>query len=121
MYELQKLSNNYNFDISTTKTKVMAYQGKYPIRSKIILNNKSIIEQVSNFNYLGCNGTNKYDDLNYKLSKFQNICGVTARTLKKTRKETYLKILQNYGSCSTFMWQRNVDTKKERLEQNSSG
>jgi hypothetical protein len=31
MYELQKLSNNYNFNISTTKTKVMAFQGKYPI------------------------------------------------------------------------------------------
>jgi hypothetical protein len=89
MYELQKLSNDYNFNISTTKTKVMASQGKYPIRSKIILNSKSIIEQVSNFNYLGCNVTYKYDeDLSYKLSKFQNMCGVIARTLKKeTRKE----------------------------------
>jgi hypothetical protein len=36
MYELQKLSNNYNFNISTTKTKVMAFRGKYPNRSKII-------------------------------------------------------------------------------------
>jgi hypothetical protein len=44
MNELQKLSNNYNFYISTTKTKVLAFQGKYAIRSKIILNNKSIIE-----------------------------------------------------------------------------
>jgi hypothetical protein len=93
MYELQKLSNSYNFNISTTKTKVMPFQGKYPIRSKIVLNNKSIIEQVPNFNYLGCNATYKYDeDLNDKLSKFQNICGVIARTLKKkTRKETNLK------------------------------
>jgi hypothetical protein len=57
MYELQKLSNNYNFNISTTSTKVMALQGKYPSRSKIILNNKSIIEQVSSFSYLGCNVT----------------------------------------------------------------
>jgi hypothetical protein len=72
MYELQKLSNNYNFNISTTKTKVIAFQWKYPIRLKIILNNKSITEQVSNFNYLGCNVTYKYDeDLN---DKFQNIC-----------------------------------------------
>jgi hypothetical protein len=92
-YELQKLSNNYNFDIYTTKTKVVASQGTYSIRSKIILNNKSIIEKVSNFNYLGCNVTHKYDeDFNDKLSKFQNICGVIARTLKmKTRKETNLK------------------------------
>jgi hypothetical protein len=51
------------------------------------------MEQVSNFNYLGCNVTYKYDEhLNVKLSKFQNICGVIARTLKtKTRKETNLK------------------------------
>jgi hypothetical protein len=53
----------------------MAFQGKYPIRLKIILNDKSIIEQVSNLNYLGCNVTCKYDeDLNDELSKFQNIC-----------------------------------------------
>jgi hypothetical protein len=31
------------------------------------------------------------------------------------------KILQNYGSSSTFIWQRNMDTEKERLEHNSSG
>jgi hypothetical protein len=61
-YELQKLSNNYNFNISTTKAKVMAFQGKYTIRSKIILNNKSITEQVYNFNYIVCNVTYKYDD-----------------------------------------------------------
>jgi hypothetical protein len=49
----------------------MAFQGKYQIRSKIILNNKSIIEQVTNCNYLGCNVTYKYDEyLNDKLSKF---------------------------------------------------
>jgi hypothetical protein len=96
MCELQKLSNSYNFNISTTKTKVnkvMAFQGKYPIRSKIILNNKSIIQQVSSFNYLECNVIYKYDeDLNDKLCKFQNIYGLISRTLKKkTRKETNLK------------------------------
>jgi hypothetical protein len=71
----------------------MAFQGKYSFRTKIILNHKSITEQVSNLNYLGCNVTYKYDeDLNDKLSKFQNICGVIARTLKKkTRKVTNLK------------------------------
>jgi hypothetical protein len=93
MCELQKLSNNYNFNVSTTETKVMAFQGKYSIRSKIILNNKSIIDQVYNFNYLGRNVTYKcYEDLNDKLSKFQNIFGVIAGTLKKkTSKETNLK------------------------------
>jgi hypothetical protein len=41
MYELQKLSNIYNFKISTTKTKVMTFRGKYPIRSKITLDQGS--------------------------------------------------------------------------------
>jgi hypothetical protein len=51
------------------------------------------LNSVPNFNYLGCNVTYKYEeDLNDKLSKFQNICGVIARTLqKKTKKETNLK------------------------------
>jgi hypothetical protein len=47
MYELQKLSNNYNFNIATTKTKVIAFQRKYPFQSKTILNNKSIIQSKS--------------------------------------------------------------------------
>jgi hypothetical protein len=92
----------------------MAFQGKYPIRSKIILNNKSITEQVSNFNYLGRNVTYKYDeDLNDKLSKLKNICGAIARTLKKkTRKETNLKCYKImavpvllYGS-ETWTWRK---------------
>jgi hypothetical protein len=93
MYELQKLSNIYNFKISTTKTKVMASRGKYPIRSKVTLDDNSITEQVSDFNYLGCNVTYKYDeDLNKKINKFQSICGAVSRTLiRKTRKETNLK------------------------------
>jgi polyphosphate kinase len=63
LYELQKKkNNNYNFNISITKTKVMAFQEKYPIRTKIILNNKSVIQQVYNFNYIVCNVTYKYDD-----------------------------------------------------------
>jgi hypothetical protein len=55
------------------KNKSYGFQGKCPVRSKIFLNNKSIIEQVSSFNYLGCNVTYKYDeDLNDKFRKFKN-------------------------------------------------
>jgi hypothetical protein len=46
MYELQNLSNNYNFKISTTKMKVMAFKESTQFNQKIILNNKSITEQV---------------------------------------------------------------------------
>jgi hypothetical protein len=94
MYELRKLSNICNFKICATKTKVMAFRGKYLIRSKITLDNNSIIEQVSDFNYLGCNVTYAYDkDLNKKkINKCQSICGVISRTLKrKIREETNFK------------------------------
>jgi hypothetical protein len=67
MCEVQNLGNNCIFNISTTKTNVLTFQEKNPIRSKILLNNKSILEQVFNFNYLGYNVTYKYDeDLNDK-------------------------------------------------------
>jgi hypothetical protein len=61
-----------------------------------VLFSSSIIEQVSDFNYLGCSGTYKYDeDLNNKINKCQSICGVISRTLKrKTRKETNLKFYE---------------------------
>jgi hypothetical protein len=66
---------------------------KVPNSIKYNFKHKSITEQVSNFNYLGCNVTHKYgEDLNDKLS---NICAVTARTMKKkTRKETNLKFFK---------------------------
>jgi hypothetical protein len=70
----------------------MAFRGKDPIRSKITLDNNPIIEQLSDFNYLGCDVTYKYDeDLNKKMNKCQSICGVISRTLKKSKKETNLK------------------------------
>jgi hypothetical protein len=50
---LNKITLNYNLEISINKSKVMAFKGKYPVRSKIMINNK-IIKQVKNFNYLGC-------------------------------------------------------------------
>jgi hypothetical protein len=39
-------------EISTEKTEIMAFQGIYPIYSKVILYNK-IIEQVSCLKFLG--------------------------------------------------------------------
>jgi hypothetical protein len=58
----------YNLEISSNKSKVMAFEGKHPRRSKIVIDNK-IIEQVSHFNYLGCDVSYNYDaDL---LNEFQ--------------------------------------------------
>ena len=68
--------------ISTQKTKVMAFHGKYPIRTKICIENK-IIQQVSHSKYLGCDVRyDMDDDINQKCLKFQTICGAIRRTLK---------------------------------------
>jgi Holliday junction resolvase len=40
-------------EISSHKSKIMAFECKHPRRSKIVIDN-IIIEQVSHFNYLGC-------------------------------------------------------------------
>ena len=51
------------------------------------------IEQVSHFDYLGCDVSYKPDnDIIMKLHKFQYICGTIHKTLKnKMRKDTMLK------------------------------
>jgi hypothetical protein len=74
------------------KSKIMAFKGKFPVRSKINIDNCPL-EQVRHFDYLGCGVTYDQDkDVNNKLHKFQNICGTIRRNLKtKTRKFTQLK------------------------------
>jgi hypothetical protein len=63
----------YNLEISHDKTKNMAFCGKYQIRSKITLTNKTI-EQVQSFHYLVCDISFNYvTDLRRKVYKFQYI------------------------------------------------
>jgi hypothetical protein len=78
-------------EISSNKSKVIAFEGKHPRRSKIITDNK-IIEQVSHFNYLGCDVSCNCDaDLQIKLNTCQYMCGTIKRTLtNKIRKDTQL-------------------------------
>jgi hypothetical protein len=68
----------------------MAFCGKRLVRSKLILDNQPI-EQVSKFNYLGCQLSYKDEaDVNHKLEKFNYMCSTIKRTLKnKTRMETH--------------------------------
>ena len=52
-----------------------------------------IIEQVSHFQYLGCDITfEEEQDINKKINTYQHICGTIRRTIKgKTRRETQMK------------------------------
>lgn len=92
VYKLYQLGNAYNLRISKKKTKVMAHRGKFPVRSKIVVEDQ-ILEQVSHFEYLGCNVSWDVDrDIEKKVNKFQSICGTINRTLQnKTTKETKMK------------------------------
>jgi len=47
------MSKDYNLKICTDKTKIMAFKGKHLVHSKIEIDG-SILEQVKQFNYLGC-------------------------------------------------------------------
>lgn len=117
-YQLQLIMEKYNLKISNHKTKTMAFEGVDHRRCKIVLNNE-IIEQVSSFNYLGCNISYlKEQDVKNKMSKFQQMCGTIRRTLKnKTQRSTQLKFytslavpILTYGSEN---WSINRATKKK--------
>jgi hypothetical protein len=50
--DLQNRTKDFNVEIYTVKTKVMVFQAKVPIRSKIHIYNK-VTKQVNCFKYLG--------------------------------------------------------------------
>lgn len=91
LFNLSNISRNFNLNISTKKTKVLAFRGAETIRAKIVLEGKTI-EQINSFNYLGCNISYiKNEDIGNKINKFNHVCGVINRSLKNTRKETKMK------------------------------
>ena len=81
-HKLEQATRKFNLKISSTKTKSMGFQRKEHVWTKIVKNGK-IIEQMRDFNYLGCNIS--YCDrkeANNKVNKFQRMCGTINRTLK---------------------------------------
>ena len=80
-------------EIATNKTKVFGFVGTDHLRTKIIINDK-ILEQVNQFNYLGCSlFYHCSNDAELKLAKFLQLIGTIKRTIfKKVRTETVLKL-----------------------------
>jgi hypothetical protein len=71
LYNLNLVSKGLYTEISTTKTKIMSFQGKEPITSKICIENAISVE-VNNFNYLRSNLTSKEEiDIEKKLREIQ--------------------------------------------------
>ena len=53
----------------------MAFRGRDPVRTKIVIDNK-IIEQVNSFNYLGNISYEKELDIDNKLHNYLKITGI---------------------------------------------
>ena len=104
IFTFNTILRNYGLRISAAKSKTMAFLGKRPIRTKIVVDNQTL-EQVCDFNYLGYNISYNVDtDWVNKLSKFRSICGTIHRNLRnKTRKETRMKFYKTVA-VPTFLY-----------------
>jgi len=64
---------------------------KHLVRSKIEIDG-SILEQVRQFNYLGCElSLDDEPDFDKKINRFQGICSTIIKQSKKTRTDTLMK------------------------------
>lgn len=119
VYNFNQMAESFNMEISTDKSKVMAFLGKEPVRSKICINNK-IIEQVKNFSYLGYQISYEEEkDLNEKIIKFNRAMGIINQIFKPTlvQKHTRTRIYKTlarpilcFGSEAWTI--RNIDSQR---------
>jgi hypothetical protein len=88
----------------------MAFKGRDPVRTKIIIDNKTI-EQVQSFNCLG--NVISYErelDIEEKLNNYLQISGILNNVFRpqKVLKKTRIK-LHNTLALPLLLWQRNLD------------
>jgi hypothetical protein len=92
--KLNKIITEYGLTISTDKSKVMAFKGRDPTRTKIVIIN-NIIEQVNMFNYLGnVVSYEKEKDIVNKITTFLKITGLINNKFKpnEVQKVTRMKL-----------------------------
>jgi len=105
VYLLYNISKEYNLEIAAKKTKVFGFVGTDYLRTKIIINDE-ILEQVSQFTYLGCSVSYQFfNDVGFKLAKFLQLVGTIKRIIfKKLRWETISKVIrQPRDTCRNFL------------------
>lgn len=92
IYNLQQVAATYNMEISTDKTKIMAFCGKYPIQSKICLDNK-ILERCNSFPYLGYNLSIFEElDISQKINKYTRAMGIINSVMKPSLVQKHTRI-----------------------------
>ena len=75
-YKLNQIITEHALTISAQKTKLVAYKGQEPVRSKIVIDNK-IIEQVNSFLY--SENLKPYEeelDIENKLNNYSKTTGI---------------------------------------------
>jgi hypothetical protein len=88
------MCKDYNLKISTGRTKIMAFKGKHLVPSKIEIDG-SILEQVKQINYLGCElSLDCEPGFDKKINRLQGICSTIRKHLKKTRTDTQMKFYE---------------------------
>jgi len=81
-YHLNLTARKYTMTISRAKTKAMAMWGNRIQRVKIVIND-SIIEQITDFKYLGYSISEYKSDLEDKLQTYNKINGAIRRLFGK--------------------------------------
>jgi hypothetical protein len=105
--------------INAEKTRVMAFRGMEPIRSKTCINNK-ILKQENTFNYLGYNISYEGEkDFNIKAANFVRVLGVINKIFKPslvsrhTRIRIYKSLARPVVSYGSEAWTiRRTDEKR---------
>jgi len=95
-YHLNLIEGKHKMTISSTKTKSMAICGNYIQRVKIVINN-NIIEEVTDFQYLGYRIAEYKNDLEDKLQTYNKINGAIGRHFEKNEQRNKIKNPQHYS------------------------
>ena len=113
---LNLIARKYKLTISSTKTKSMAIWRNHIQRVKIVIND-NIIEQVTDFKYLGYRISEYGSDLEDKLQTYNKINGVIKRHfVKQMNKETKLRI-HNITAEAVLKYGNEAWVLKKREEQ----
>jgi hypothetical protein len=105
-HKLNRLITEYGLTISVQKTKSMAFKGRDPVRTKIVIDNKTV-EQVKSFNYLGNMISHERElDTDNKLNKYLKITGILNNVFRpqKNPEENKNKIIQHTSPASFVIW-----------------
>jgi hypothetical protein len=110
VHNLNNIASEFSMEINAEKTRVMAFRGMEPIRSKICFNNKTL-KQQNTFNYLGYNISYEGEkDLNIKAANFVKVLGIINQIFKPSlvSRHTIIRIYKTLArpvlSCGSEAW-----------------